>query len=116
MRQGTQSRAKGRLRERRSRPRWRWSSSKRAHRVVSRTIDAPFDAESEMRFEDANGGTQVSYHMEAEIPGGFFGTLAAPLAAKLFAKDVRASLEKMKNAGRVGLRGAPRRLLLRPAS
>lgn len=50
----------------------------------------------ETRFEDANGGTRFTFHQEAEIPGGFFGKLADPLAARLFAKDIRSNLEKLK--------------------
>lgn len=31
-----------------------------------------------------------------KIPGGFFGKLAAPMAVRMIQKDVRVSLEKLK--------------------
>lgn len=65
-------------------------------RVVSRTTDSPIDVENEIRYENANDGTRMILHQEAEIPRGFFGKLADPLVARMFAKDVRSNLEKLK--------------------
>lgn len=68
-----------------------------AERWVSRSIEFPIDIEVGTRLEDANGGTRVTFRQVlGTIPGGFFGKLAEPLAVRLIQKDMRVSLEKLK--------------------
>ena len=38
----------------------------------------------------------MTWHQESETYGGFFGKLADPLVTRMYAKDVRSNLEKMK--------------------
>lgn len=67
-------------------------------RWVSRSIESPIDVEVESRLEDADGGTSVTFRQVlGEIPGGFFGKLAEPLVVRLIAKDMRVSMEKLKD-------------------
>lgn len=96
-RKGTQTRSKGRVLGKTIESTFEVVELEEDSRVASRTIESPISVEGEYRFEDADGGTQITAHMEAEIPGGFFGKLADPLAARMLAKDFRSNLEKLKD-------------------
>lgn len=65
-------------------------------RSVSRSIDSPISFEIDLRYEDAEGGTKVMWHQESTTFGGFFGKLADPLVNRMYSKDVRSNLEKLK--------------------
>ncbi|HLF60114.1 MAG TPA: SRPBCC family protein [Acidimicrobiia bacterium] len=65
-------------------------------RSVSRSIDSPIAFEIDLTYEDVEGGTKVLWHQESDSFGGFFGKLADPLVNRMYAKDVRSNLEKLK--------------------
>ena len=65
-------------------------------RFVNRSVESPMAWEIEATHEDFDGGTKVTFHQEIGALGGFFGKLADPLVTRLYAKDVRSNLEKMK--------------------
>jgi uncharacterized membrane protein len=64
--------------------------------LMSRSVESPVGFELDIRYEDADGGTKVTWHQESETYGGFFGKLADPLVTRMYAKDVRSNLEKLK--------------------
>ena len=65
-------------------------------RLTSRTVESPVGFGLDIKYEDVDGGTKVTWHQEAETYGGFFGKLADPLVTRMYAKDVRSNLEKLK--------------------
>jgi len=65
-------------------------------RLMSRSVESPVGFGLEIKYEDADGGTKVTWHQESETYGGFFGKLADPLVTRMYAKDVRSNLEKLK--------------------
>jgi len=66
------------------------------HRSVNRSIESPMAWEIESTYEDFDGGTKVTFHQETAAFGGFFGRLADPLVTRMYARDVRSNLEKLK--------------------
>src|SRR3972149_6019287 len=66
---------------------------------VSRSVESPVGFELDIRYEDADGGTKVTWHQESETFGGFFGKLADPLATRMYAKEVGSNLETLKERG-----------------
>jgi uncharacterized membrane protein len=64
--------------------------------LMSRSVESPVGFGLENKYEDADGGTKVTWHQESETYGGFFGKLADPLVTRMYAKDVRSNLEKLK--------------------
>jgi hypothetical protein len=65
-------------------------------RAVIRSTKAPMDFELEYRFAPVDSGTEMTYLMSVKEFGGFFGKLADPLVVRLYGKDVRSNLEKLK--------------------
>lgn len=65
-------------------------------RLIQRSIEAAIPFSLEFRCEDADGGTRVVWHQEADSYGGFFGKLTDPIVTRMYAKDVRSNLEKLK--------------------
>jgi uncharacterized membrane protein len=65
-------------------------------RVMSMSVESPVGFGLDITYEDANGGTKVTWHQDSETYGGFFGKLADPLVTRMYAKDVRSNLEKLK--------------------
>ncbi len=65
-------------------------------RVASRSVESPIPFELDVTYEDADDGTRVSWHQESPGFKGFFGKLADPLVNRMYAKDVRSNLEKLK--------------------
>lgn len=61
-----------------------------------RSVESPIAFEMDLRYEDAEDGTEIRWHQESETFGGFFGKLAEPLVNRMYAKDVRSNLEKLK--------------------
>jgi uncharacterized membrane protein len=67
------------------------------NRAAYRTIEAPFDLEGALIAEDVgNDATRVTWYLEAETIEGFFGKLTDPIVTRMYARDVRASLENLK--------------------
>lgn len=65
-------------------------------RWVNRSIESPMAWSIEARYEEDDGATLVHFRQETDSFGGFFGKLADPLVVRMYAKDVRSNLEKMK--------------------
>lgn len=65
-------------------------------RVEFKSAQAPFPFVVWVELEDAEGGTHMTYHGEAESFRGFFGKLADPIVTKLYGRDVRANLRNLK--------------------
>ncbi len=65
-------------------------------RVEFKSAQAPFPFAVSVELEDADGGTRVTYHAEAESFRGFFGRLAAPLVTRLYGRDVKGNLHNLK--------------------
>ncbi len=65
-------------------------------RFAVKTVKAPFPSSTVFQFEDAGGGTRVTFHAETPGLGGFFGKLGDPIVVKLFARDVRANLTNLR--------------------
>lgn len=65
-------------------------------RVMSKSVESPVGFGLDIKYDDADGGTKVTWHQESETYGGFFGKLADPLVTRMYAKDVRSNLEKLK--------------------
>ncbi len=62
----------------------------------TRSIESPMAWTIAARYEEADGGTRVTFHQETDSYQGFFGKLAEPVVTRMYAKDVRSNLEKMK--------------------
>lgn len=65
--------------------------------MASRSIESPVPFELKITYEDAEGGTKVTWHQETQGFKGFFGKLTDPLVLRMYAKDVRANLEKLQD-------------------
>lgn len=57
----------------------------------------PIAYEWTYHFSDAEGGTHVDYHRDTGSFGSFFGKLADPIVVRMFARDVRTSLQNLKD-------------------
>lgn len=68
-----------------------------AKAVSFRTVEAPFAFTITWRFEDVDGGTQVTYAGEAPSLGGVFGKLSDPVVTRMFARDIRSNLQNVKD-------------------
>ncbi len=64
--------------------------------ALIRSIKAPMAFKLEYVFAAIDDGTDMTYHMAVKEFGGFFGKLADPLVVRLYRKDVRSNLEKLK--------------------
>ena len=64
--------------------------------VISRSVESPVGFGLDIKYVDVDGGTKVTWRQESETYGGFFGKLADPLVTRMYAKDVRSNLEKLK--------------------
>lgn len=65
-------------------------------RIVYRTVESAIPFSLDITYEDADGGTKIVWHQEADSYGGFFGKLTDPLVTRMYAKDVRSNLETTK--------------------
>lgn len=62
-----------------------------------RSIDAPIEFEGRITAEDVgNQATRVTWRIDAGAFEGFFGKLTDPIVNRMYARDVRASLENLK--------------------
>lgn len=77
-----------------------WTSEitefERGKRWASRSITSPMAWQIEVKYEEDAGDTLVHWRQEADSYGGFFGKLADPLVTRMYAKDVKSNLEKLK--------------------
>lgn len=65
-------------------------------RVEIRSVEAPMGFHITWSYEEEDGGTRVTFHQDVDSLGGFFGQLADPIVTKMYSRDVRANLEKLK--------------------
>ncbi|MDP8961106.1 MAG: SRPBCC family protein [Actinomycetota bacterium] len=65
-------------------------------RVQFKSAKSPFPFVVSVELADADGGTHVTYHGEAESFGGFFGRFADPIVTKLYGRDVKGNLHNLK--------------------
>ena len=65
-------------------------------RVVIKSVESPMAWQLEFSYADEGGGTRVRMRQEIDSLGGFFGKLSDPLVTRMYAKDVRSNLEKLK--------------------
>lgn len=65
-------------------------------RYYSKSVDSPIEFTYDTDLEEADGGTRVTVHQDIGSFGGFFGKLADPIVLRMYRKDLRANLEKMK--------------------
>jgi ligand-binding SRPBCC domain-containing protein len=61
---------------------------------AGRVVSGPVPWEFRYTFDEANGGTRLSFHMEGE-PGGFF-RLAEPLVVKIVTKQIEGDFATLK--------------------
>ncbi len=66
------------------------------HRTLLRTTNAPLDSTIEETFEVSGSGTKFTYHQTTEPFRGLFGKLADSLVIRLYQRDVRSNIEKLK--------------------
>lgn len=78
----------------------KWSSEvtefDQGKRVGIRSIDAPMDFQITWIYEPEGEGTRVTFIQEVGSLGGFFGRLSDPLVVKMYSRDVRSNLDKLK--------------------
>lgn len=61
------------------------------------SIEAPMSFRGSTRLEPVgDDATRVTYLLEADNLGGFFGKLADPIVTRMYSRDVKASLENLK--------------------
>ncbi|MDH3540781.1 MAG: SRPBCC family protein [Acidimicrobiia bacterium] len=65
-------------------------------RFVNRSVESPMAWEMQVSYEDDSGDTLVYWRQETDGYGGFFGKLTDPLVTRMYAKDVKSNLEKLK--------------------
>lgn len=63
---------------------------------VNRSVESPMEWEIQVKYEDDAGDTLVHWRQEIGSLGGFFGKLADPLVTRMYSKDVKSNLEKLK--------------------
>ena len=62
-----------------------------------RSLESPMSFDIDWRFRDLGGGrTEFVYHQEVPEIGGFFGKLGDALVTRMYSRDVRSNLEKLK--------------------
>jgi len=78
----------------------RWTSEvaefEQGRRFVNRSVESPMSWEIQVSYEDDAGDTLVHWRQETGSYGGFFGKLTDPLVTRMYAKDVKSNLEKLK--------------------
>ncbi|MBT8248645.1 MAG: SRPBCC family protein [Acidimicrobiia bacterium] len=63
---------------------------------ASRSVKSPMAWEIEVQYEDDDGDTLIRWRQETATFSGFFGKLADPLVTRMYSKDVKSNLEKLK--------------------
>jgi uncharacterized membrane protein len=67
-----------------------------------RTTEATIGFKMRYEFDKVPEGTRVTLHQEIDPFGGFFGKMADPLVTRMYARDVKANLEKLKDVAESG--------------
>ena len=67
------------------------------HSCTTRSIESGMPWEIHVDLIPDNGGTRVMWHQQTGDWGGFFGKLAEPLVTRMYSRDVKSNLEKMKD-------------------
>jgi hypothetical protein len=67
-----------------------------------RTTEATIGFKMRYEFDKVPEGTRVTLHQEIDPFGGFFGKLADPLVTRIYARDVKANLETLKDVTESG--------------
>jgi hypothetical protein len=67
-----------------------------------RTTEASIGFELRYEFDEVPDGTRVTLPQEIATFGGFFGKLADPLVTRIYARDVKANLETLKDVTESG--------------
>lgn len=62
-----------------------------------RTVKAPMDLTLEFIYEPTGDGTTLTYHLTADSLAGLFGKLADGLVTRMYQRDTRSNLEKLKD-------------------
>ena len=71
-----------------------WEENKHWH---VRSIQSPVDFEIDVTVRDLEGNTHLVFHQESgSFFEGFRGRLADPLVTRMYARDVRSNLAKLK--------------------
>jgi uncharacterized membrane protein len=60
------------------------------------SVESPMAFTYAYRFEDAAGGTRVTFHQDVPTIGGFFGKLADPIVTRMYARNVATNLANLK--------------------
>lgn len=61
-----------------------------------KSMESPMPWEIHVDLIPDNGGTRVEWRQEIGNWGSFFGKLADPIVTKMYSKDVKSNLEKLK--------------------
>ena len=62
-----------------------------------RATESPIAWTLRFNFDEVPDGTRMTMHQEVEPFGGFFGKLADPLVTRMYSRDVKGNLEKLKD-------------------
>ena len=60
------------------------------------SVESPMAFTYSYRFEDAEGGTRVTFHQDVPTIGGFFGKLADPIVTRMYSRNVSTNLANLK--------------------
>lgn len=61
------------------------------------SIESPMGWHLRFDFEEVPDGTRVTMHQDMDPFAGFFGKLAEPLVTRMYSRDVKGNLEKLKD-------------------
>ncbi len=72
-----------------------WEENRHWH---SRSMESPVSFEIDVTVKDLEGNTHVTFHQEnASFFEGFLGKLADPVVTRMYARDVRRNLARLKD-------------------
>ena len=66
------------------------------NRRMTFDLRSGIDGELELRFTEKDGGTEVTYSAEYEVPGRVLSAVVKPLAVRYNERELRAALENLK--------------------
>ncbi|HWH31153.1 MAG TPA: SRPBCC family protein [Egibacteraceae bacterium] len=65
--------------------------------IAFRSVEAPIANEVDETLTDEDGGTRVELVMRTDDTQGFFGKLAEPVIERMFARELRQQLHRLKD-------------------
>lgn len=65
--------------------------------IAFRSVEAPIANEVDETLTDEDGGTRVNLVMRTDDTGGFFGKLAEPVIERMFGRELRQQLHRLKD-------------------